>query len=317
MKKFLICTGEDNFFDKKGTMFKSNNKNLNIVFEKMYTSNSFFSKLKRNLGYPFIKSEVREIWKSDLKDYDVIILFEIIVKNSIIKLIREKNPNIRIIIYFRNQFSNVKEKNLSLKYLKKYNCEFWTYNIDDCKRYGFKYNCQFWNLNYLDLLDKNTKSEHGCLFLGRVKNRIDDIKTLHDILKTNKIDDYFYLVPKTEYVFDKNYDNIYLDYLEYLKLLNKSKCVIDLVGEDNYGLTLRPLEAMFLGKKLITNYKKIKSYDFYNPKNIFILGYDREEELKSFVESPFEKIDTKISSEYNFDNWLNKFMKYDESEKVK
>lgn len=71
-----------------------------------------------------------------------------------------------------------------------------------------------------------------------------------------------------------------MQYEEYLKVVKRSRAVLDIVKKNNYGLTLRVLEALVAHKKLITNYMDIKKMEFYNESNIFLLeGEDKLENL--------------------------------------
>lgn len=308
MKRILLCTGEDCCFDSKMTMFKSNNQDYQIDYVKMFSSEKKIDRIKRNLGKIFIKKQISKDLKKDLSKYDCAIFFEAIVKNHAIEYLRKNNPNLRIIIYFRNMFSFSKKRNVSIEFLKKLNCEFWSYNEKDCEKYGFKYNSQFWNTTFYEHIDFNRKKIQDMIFLGRVKNRGEEIIQLHEFSTKNNLIDYIYLVPKSEFEFDKNINDEYMNYIDYLNKILESKAIVDLVSEDNYGLTIRPLEATFLKKKLITNYKNIKNYEFYNRNNVFILGEDNLETLNSFLEKEFEEIDFCLIEKYDFKNWIRNFL---------
>ena len=98
-----------------------------------------------------------------------------------------------------------------------------------------------------------------------------------------------------------------MSYDKYLELLSESNCILDYNEKGQSGLTLRPMEALFLEKKLITNNKDIKNYDFYNPSNIFILGENNIEDIKEFINKPYEKVEQKIIDYYDFEQWLSRF----------
>jgi len=135
MKKILLCTGEEQSFDSDMTMFYSNQ--YNIKNDVMFSTNTIINKVLRNAGFCFVRFAINHTLIEDLEKYDTLIIFESVVKNSAIRYIRTKNPNIRIIIYFRNQFTFSKKRNVSLTYLKKYNCEF-----DDRGNIGKRYRRQ-------------------------------------------------------------------------------------------------------------------------------------------------------------------------------
>ena len=90
-------------------------------------------------------------------------------------------------------------------------------------------------------------------------------------------------------------------------MINESKAILDIVQENQTGITIRPLEALFFHKKLITNNKNIVSYKFYCQNNIFIIGKDDINTLKEFMELPWLEIDKEVSDFYTFPKWIERF----------
>lgn len=305
MNKIIMCTGEEKSFDNDMTMFKSNK--YNIEHFEMFEYNNIFHKVIRNFGSLFTIFEINKKLKNNIKNANVIIIFDSVVKNSFIKLIRKINPSIRIIIYFRNKFSTVKKRNINIEKLNKLNVEYWTYNLNDAKKFEFNYNNQFWNLNFLKKLSLNNAIKFDMVFLGRNKNRVEILNKLDAFCKKNYLKNFFYLVPYSNNDFDKNKNNEFLKYDKYLEIINSSNVIIDLVTQENYGLTLRPLESMFLQKKIITNYIQIKDYDFYDKNNVFIIGIDDENRLNDFIKSDFKQLNNEIMYKYTYDGWLDNF----------
>jgi hypothetical protein len=80
----------------------------------------------------------------------------------------------------------------------------------------------------------------------------------------------------------------------------KSKALLDLVQENQNGLTWRPIEAMYYRKKLITNYENIRQYDFYRKENIFILGKDDLSTLNLFINSEYADLPVEIVNRYTY-----------------
>lgn len=74
-------------------------------------------------------------------------------------------------------------------------------------------------------------------------------------------------------------------------------------------MTLRPLEALFLGKKLLTNYSAIKDMDFYCPKNIYVIDAENLnlDGIDEFMRTPIVLIDEKIVDQYEVNFWLAKY----------
>jgi hypothetical protein len=103
-------------------------------------------------------------------------------------------------------------------------------------------------------------------------------------------------------------DTKVLSYEENISNILKSKCIVDIVQKEQTGLTLRPLEALFFERKLLTDYKDIVKYDFYKPQNIFVIGIHDWTDIRSFLSSPFIPVNKKIVDNYNINKWINYFL---------
>lgn len=94
-----------------------------------------------------------------------------------------------------------------------------------------------------------------------------------------------------------------IQYIDYIKLVLRSEYIVDILVEEHEGLSFRVFEALGYKKKLITNNKTIRDYDFYHPSNIFILD-ENGRELSNFLNLPYVEIEKNIIDKYDFDNWI-------------
>ncbi len=262
-------------------------QNANI--QKYYNCNNIWLKICRKLN--ILNSFFYSSWKNEIEKYDVVILGENGYSKSISKYIKKKNKKCKIVMYFWNNIDDAYKKHLQDENID----EFWTFDKEDAKKYNMKYNPQFYTK---DIQLKSSCQEFDILFLGRAKKRKNEIMALKNILEQQNLKCKFIIIED---------EKDYIQYDEYLELISKSKCILDYNQEGQVGLTLRPMEALFFSKKLITNNSDIKNYDFYNPKNIFILGENRMEEVNKFINTPNEKIDEDIIKNYDFDSWVDRF----------
>ena len=76
-----------------------------------------------------------------------------------------------------------------------------------------------------------------------------------------------------------------LSYPDYLKKAASSSIILEIMRPGHAGLSLRPLEALFFRKKLITDNPAIRNSEVYHPDNIFILGEDTD--LGAFLRRDF------------------------------
>ena len=95
-----------------------------------------------------------------------------------------------------------------------------------------------------------------------------------------------------------------LDILDYI---SKSKAIVDFQGDWQHGITLRPLEALFYGKKLITNSKEVEKMDFYRPGNVFCTYKDDISNINKFLDSPLEVIPDEVIKKYDLTGWVERF----------
>lgn len=266
--------------------FNKISKKYNI--EELYflnTDRPLFKLLKK------VKISILGKWKNEINKYDKFIIFESLYNEKVAKKIKRTKKENKVIVYFWNYIDDNNKYILNDKNID----EFWTFDKNDAKKYNMKYNPQFYTKN-VKIQDEQNK--YDVLFLGRPKTRKKDIVDLEKKLKEEGIQTNFKIIEN---------EKDYVSYDEYLKRIAESKCILDYNQEGQVGLSLRPMEALFLERKLITNNTDIKNYDFYNHDNIFILGEDNINEIKEFINKPYKKIDQDIIDYYDFDQWLNRF----------
>lgn len=238
-----------------------------------------------------------ENWLKNCSDYKTIIFF---ANRDFYPLyyIKRKNPKAKIIFWYWNPAIKMADPDTVPKEL----CEMWSYDPVDCEKYNLKKNTTFY---FKDIKVKETAKEIDLLFLGINKGRQDMLDELNSIMIENNIKTYFHVVPDKN---EKRLDSVKpISYKKYLQLISKSKCILDLVPEDNNGMTLRPMEAIFLKRKLITNDAKIMKEPFYNSSNVFVLGVDNFENLYDFINSDYMEVDHSKVLSFDFENWLNRF----------
>lgn len=266
--------------------FNKISKKYNI--EELYFLNTdklLFKLLKK------IKIFILGKWKKEINKYDKFIIFESLYNEKVTKKIKRTKKENKVILYFWNYIDDNNKYILNDKNID----EFWTFDKNDAQKYNMKYNPQFYIKN---IKIQGEQNKYDVLFLGRPKTRKKDIVDLEKKLKEEGIQTNFKIIEN---------EKDYVSYDEYLKMIAESKCILDYNQEGQVGLSLRPMEALFLERKLITNNTDIKNYDFYNHDNIFILGEDNINEIKEFINKPYKKIDQDIIDYYDFDQWLNRF----------
>jgi len=289
------------------------------IYRKVNSFTKILKKLHEHVAIPF-KEIWYENWKQAIKDYDVIIIFDVLRGRDVIKYIHNVNPTARIIIYYINKFRQGARNDPDN--FKDLPCELWSFDKNDCERVKMNYNHFCYNDSLCD--EENRKSFYNkenigqdlcdAFFIGVDKNRLGKLVELKALLEK-----YQY---KTNIILRKaknvSYKNLTVEessilterdikYKDIIKFIHQSKCIIEIQDTNQNGLTLRPMEAMFFKKKLITDNLDVLNYNFYKKENIFILGYDKEERLENFLLNQYEPVDDAIIQQYTWEAWLDRF----------
>ena len=302
MKKVLILKSDCNEFER---FFMKNMKKENIDVYSPYKP------LKRKiyfyLRFKHLNSKIpfKYIWygkyKKYLNDYNLIIVFDFLMGLEILQYLRRKNKKCKIVFWAWNKLEyNPKKYDNSI-------CEFFSFDKGDCIKYELKYNNQFY---FPNIVNNSERIKYDAIFVGKDKNRIKKILKIKEFMEKEDLNVKLHVNKDKEYnnfEIDKYLSSESITYEELIKLIGQSKSIIDIVSNNQKGLTLRVMESIFFKKKLITNNESIKEYDFYNPNNIFILQFDDIKNLNSFINSEYDELDKRILEKYEFETWVNSF----------
>lgn len=285
MKKYDYLYLKDN----KNAYFLKHIKNANIQNYYLLNPKSFLFKCV--IHFKFNRQFIWGNWKKEVQNYKLIILGENGFNTQFTKYIKKSNPNCRIIMFYWNCIN----ENYA-RFLKDPNIdEFWSFDKNDCKKYKMKYNSQFYSKDF-KLPKRNINND--VVFCGRCKGREKILKKLEEKFNNLGIKNNFIITTR---------EKDFFPYEDYIKIVAASKAVLDIFAGHQIGLSLRAMESIFFEKKLITNNKDIQNYDFYDPQNIFIIGKDKDEDLVSFLNTPYKKIDKKLVDYFDFHNWIKRF----------
>lgn len=285
--------------------------NENVLFYKDYVENvkteviykkisSSFLKLVRMLhlksGLPFYYLWFTEKFRTIGKCENEVLLFDTVLTVPAANYLRRRFPSMRIVYWFWNHIYDVS----ILHHLDK-GIELWSYDKKDCESYGLSYNTQFYFPKYANYHVEQYSIEQDFFFVGVEKGRK---KYIDECLSLIREFTYKFIVSgNTRMARVKNW----MPYEQVVDNIRRSRCVVDIVPDAQKGLTLRPLEALFLRKKLLTNFSAIKNQDFYSPNNIFIMNEDDERCLKDFINAPLSLEHENCIMEYSFASWLKRF----------
>ena len=248
------------------------------------------------------------MWELDCIGYKTVVLFDTYAHYSEYahKIERTVSEDTRLILYLLNPafFSDDYTK-LSNRW------EIWTFAKVDSEKYGFRYGGTFYNPHLLKLTEKENREskQTDVLFVGTDKGRKIYVNELENILTNEGIKCDFRIVDNFKSLFYTGYSRE-VSYLDLCKLICNSKAILDVVQEGQYGLTLRIMEAILFGKKVITTNKYLATdEDFSSNENIYILDKYNFRGLKSFILKPVIPYSENLKQKYSFYSWMERLLK--------
>lgn len=235
------------------------------------------------------------------------------VSADTIATMRARYPGVRIVFYLWDSIANTPgaERKIEL-------CDAaLSFDPVDCDRIDA--------LQHLPLFHSSdavpAKPRHGfAAFIGTLhSNRYPLISSLgHEIEKRTGIPPFIYFYYPNKLLFsilriinrkfrkvraaDVNYEPVPRD--QYSAIQDEAEILIDICHPRQSGLTMRTIEALGSGKKLITNNQNIRRYDFFYPENVYVVDGALGEDFSDFLRVPYRPPSAEMVARYHIDSWL-------------
>lgn len=246
----------------------------------------------------------------------------------VLSFLHKQYPEAHIVYWLRNSLflqnynTGITKENINdfTELQKRLNFRIISFDKQDCQKYGLLYIPQ--NIDYPGIEEKvllNDRNDIGykpkwdIIWLGLDKGRIDLLKDLKLYFDTSNITYKMQVVADRRKIYSPEIKSILVyknvPYERYLEDVLNSRAILDLCQKGQNGLTLRPIEAIRLRRKLITNYLAIDTYDFYRKENIFIIGKDNLSNIHEFLNTPYQELPDDIVNQYTFDGMIQRIYK--------
>jgi hypothetical protein len=291
-------------------------------------SNKFITKslirIHKNLAQSAISryyNEIAEKIKEEVFDI-VFLLNPEALPLSFLEQCKSRWPNAYYVIYM---WDSIKNRKHTLDFLPYCNKVF-TFEKSDAEFHGFKFKPLFYLDAYEDIRSDFNKTDdiYDLCFMGTAhSDRYGIAREVRDWCNNQdlKCFFYFYTQGNSLYWFNKLKSKGVMPSLkevsfkkmssnDIVKIVSSSKAVLDIQHPKQTGLTMRTMETMGAGKKLVTTNTEVKKYNFYNPQQIQVI--DRSSpatDLKiSFFKDnechiPLEQIST-----YSIGSWITEIL---------
>ena len=92
-------------------------------------------------------------------------------------------------------------------------------------------------------------------------------------------------------------------------MLKQSRAILDITQHGQNGFSMRVMESIFLGKKLISTNTALLDADFYDPNNILVVDSEKMDisAIQQFMSTDFHPYPKEVQNYYSIDSWINRF----------
>lgn len=255
--------------------------------------------------------------KTNGKDYDIIYTNSYLPKETIISY-RSVNRKSRIILYMDDSVANTRGIENTFKYYDRVI----TFDRMDAIEYNLEFVPLFYEDSYRPTDDKLIKWD--ICFVGTIHS--DRLKVIQAIEKEcqekslsfvhfcylqSPIMYYIYYLLKPEFRTKRRDYFIYsqLSSQDIANLYSQSKSVLDIHHPKQSGLTMRTIETLGAGKKIITTNNDIIYYDICNDSNVYVINRNNPNIDPSFINGDYKHLDKSIIYNYSIEGWTYKVFK--------
>lgn len=174
----------------------------------------------------------------------------------------KKEYSLHYVLVYLNPYSTSSKAVLEYKEL----CDYvFTYDKEDSEKYNFFH---FENIySMCGDISENDKIENDILFIGSENGRLDFLYQCFEWFEKEGLKTEFRItrVPKDKMKHkDKIIFNKPLPYEKVIERIKKSNCILEVINDQRTGTTIRPLEAICYGRKLLSNNKCLRALSAYD-----------------------------------------------------
>lgn len=257
----------------------SNSKFLNFFF-KLHTS----KKTNKAIKMPFRKRWFKQLCNFKYQGSKrLCFVFHLSTKHfyaleyGFDAYLRKKYPGSILVCYYDDLVSSY-SKNIDINFVKSKFDLVLSFDKDDCANYNLVY-CPL-VYSRLEIERPNNDCSYDICFIGRTKDRLNQILGCYDYLSRNNVRCDFHIVGEVAPEVVGKYPKIHfrkrVPYDENLSIISNSNAILEVMQSGGSGYTLRTCEAIALNKKLITNNEQVINEPFYDGN---VLHFDKPDDI--------------------------------------
>lgn len=230
-------------------------------------------------------------WTGLLEGYDTVVLADAGNTPNVVRYIRRRAPDKRMIVWYRNP---VRASTPPARFDRSF-CELWSFDPADCRTYGLRYNPQFYIPR---AVCSRGDTRQDAFFVGQEKGRGELLRRMERALQDRGCRTVFRIV---------GVNSPRVSYREIVEEIGRSELLVDCRCAGQEGMTLRPLEALFYRKKLLTNHPAVRRELSDWADNIFVWGEDDPAALTEFLRRPCRSGGDRSRAAFGLEAWVDRF----------
>ncbi|MFD2824232.1 hypothetical protein ACFS5M_11175 [Lacinutrix iliipiscaria] len=266
------------------------------IFQKIYAGIYKLLTKKKLKNFYQLQPVIKEL-QDKTYDYTLVVRPDLFFDSQLTTL---KNNTNNFIAYYHDSINNIPRKKEVIHFFDKV----YSYERKDVKDYNLHF---IPNFIYLNQEYKKNAPNYMAFTIMSKDYRFKTLEKLAAQFKEKHIS-YQFLVQSDK---DTQSDLIHFikerkNNAQVLDYLKQTHSIVDIhkYGVQD-GLTFRVFESLFFEKKIITTNKDIKTYDFYNPNNIFVIEDVKAFDIpEAFFKTPYEALPESIYQKYHYTNWV-------------
>jgi hypothetical protein len=185
-----------------------------------------------------------------------------------------------------------------------------TFDPDDAARFGLQLVPQVYR-DVTSFQQEEVTTDVDVYFVGQDKGRLAELVRLERLLQEAGLTTHFHIIRDNRASYSSeelpHLSTKGLSYEDNIEMIRHSRCLLELLQNNQSGLTMRSLEAAFFGKKLITDNMRMVESELYDPARVFLIGRDNLERLHEFVMLPCPTVMQTFLDQHDFRYWCEQF----------
>jgi len=251
------------------------------------------------------------------KQYDyVFVIKSEAINEKVFAMLRQAWPQAQFILYLWDSVKNVPDGERKIRLYDRV----LTFDHVDARHYGLILRPLFCRKEYAAQPENRERYAYDAAFIGTAHSiRPQVVRMLEKICRErgSKCYSYLFLPHILVYFYNKlrnryyrgvKRSDIHFDPLpadEVRRIYDDSRCILDVEHTEQRGLTMRTIEMVGMGKKLITTNSGILEYDFYDPNNICVIDRHDPKIPEAFWSSAYLPVPKEVLDRYT----LNAFVR--------